>query len=256
MKWVIAAIVCLALLLTLLSGTVTIGASTQQAFRPGCTSAIHQAGSDIGTDPESPPFSLEDVPEYEGDPSAIVNDGVPFFTDDDRRRGSFEQYSQLDRRGRCGTAFALISPETLPTAKREGIGMIKPSGWQIARYPWVDGEYLYNRCHLIGFQLAGENANPLNLITGTRSLNILGMLPYEDEVASYVRWTGNHVLYRVTPLFEGKNLVASGVLIEAESVEDDGWGVQFCVWCYNVEPGVAIDYATGASRADGTISLQ
>ena len=256
MKWVIAAIVCLALLLTLLSGTVTIGASAQQAFRPGCTSAIHQAGSDIGEDPESPPFSLEDVPEYEGYPSAIVNDGVPFFTDDDRRRGSFEQYSQLDRRGRCGTAFALIGPETLPTAKREGIGMIKPSGWQIARYPWVDGEYLYNRCHLIGFQLAGENANPLNLITGTRSLNILGMLPYEDEVASYVRWTGNHVLYRVTPLFEGKNLVASGVLIEAESVEDDGWGVQFCVWCYNVEPGVAIDYATGASRADGTISLQ
>lgn len=191
---------------------------------------------------------LASVPPYGGDPSVEVNGGSPFFDDADR---AFEgqEFSALDGLGRCGCAFALVGPETLPTEPRGSIGMVKPSGWQISRYEWVDGEYLFNRCHLIGYQLTGENDNELNLITGTRSMNVLGMLPYEERVAAYVERTGNHILYRVTPVFAGDDLVASGVLMEAESKEDDGAGVRFCVWCYNAEPGVAIDYATGANRA-------
>ena len=197
-------------------------------------------------------FDPAAVPEYTGEPSVQVNDNVPMFAESDRRRGAFEEYSPLDKLGRCGVAFARIGEETMPTEPRGAIGNIRPSGWQLDKYSWVDQRYLYNRCHLIGWQLAGENDNELNLITGTRSLNTLGMLPYENEIASYVKGTGNHVLYRVTPIFTGKNLVASGVLMEAESVEDRGAGVQFCVWCYNVEPGVRIDYATGKSEPDGT----
>ena len=198
-------------------------------------------------------FDPASVPEYSGSPSVEVNGNVPAFTESDRRRGTFEEYSPLDKRGRCGAAFALIGKETMPAEPRGQIGNIRPSGWQLDKYSWVDQKYLYNRCHLIGWQLAGENDNELNLITGTRSMNTQGMLPYENQVAAYVNSTGNHVLYRVTPVFEGKNLVASGVLMEAESVEDRGAGVQFCVWCYNVEPGVRIDYATGKSEPDGTI---
>lgn len=199
-------------------------------------------------------FLLEQVPAYAGEPSVELNGNVPFFEMDDYAGKSFETYSELDALGRCGIAFALVGPETMPTTTRGSIGMIRPSGWQIAEYDWVDGRYLYNRCHLIAFALASENDNPLNLITGTRSMNVEGMLPYEERVAAYIDRTGNHVLYRVTPVFEGNNLVASGVLIEAESVEDDGAGICFCVWCYNVEPGVTIDYATGdnwASNPDG-----
>ena len=199
-------------------------------------------------------FSIEQVPEYSGDPICEINGNKPFFESRDFTETPFETYSDLDRLGRCGTAFALVGPETMPTTGRGSIGMVKPSGWQIAEYGWVDGRYLYNRCHLIAYALSGENDNSLNLITGTRSMNVAGMLPYEERVASYIDATGNHVLYRVTPVFEGDNLVASGVLMEAESVEDGGAGVQFCVWCYNVEPGVAIDYATGENWADGTRS--
>ena len=198
-------------------------------------------------------FDVAALPEYSGDPSVQVNGGIPTFLESDRQRGPFEEYSALDKRGRCGVALACIGKETMPTEPRGTIGNIRPSGWQLDKYSWVDQKYLYNRCHLIGWQLAGENDNELNLITGTRSMNTQGMLPYENEVAAYVSRTGNHVLYRVTPVFVGKNLVASGVLMEAESVEDRGAGVQFCVWCYNVEPGVRIDYATGKSEADGTI---
>lgn len=200
-------------------------------------------------------FSPEIVPPYAGRPSAQVNGNVPYFTDEDRVRGPFESYSPLDSLGRCGVAFALVGKETMPTGGRGSIGMVRPSGWHISKYPWIDGEYLYNRCHLIAFSLAGENDNELNLITGTRTMNAVGMLAYEEKVASYIDTTGNHVLYRVTPVFDGDNLVASGVLMEAESIEDGGSGIRFCAWCYNVEPGVTIDYATGDNHAETSRAL-
>ncbi|MGM9551998.1 MAG: DNA/RNA non-specific endonuclease [Clostridia bacterium] len=162
---------------------------------------------------------------------------------------SFEIYAPLDSLGRCGTAYENIGIDIMPTEERGKIGYVKPSGWQTVKYDFVDGKYLYNRCHLIGYQLSGENANIRNLITGTRYLNTEGMLPFENMVADYVKETGNHVLYRVTPVFEGNNLIASGVLIEVMSVEDEGIGICFCVFCYNVQPGVQIDYATGMSEA-------
>ncbi len=193
-------------------------------------------------------LDVASIPAYSGSPYVRVLDNVPQFTETNKARGSFEEYSSLDSLGRCGVAFALIGTDTMPTEKRGSIGMIKPSGWHTVRYDdLVDGKYLYNRCHLIGYQLAGENANEKNLITGTRYLNVTGMLPFEDEVADYVKRTSNHVLYRVTPIFEGNNLVASGVQMEAWSVEDGGSGVSFDVYCYNVQPGVTIDYATGES---------
>ena len=189
------------------------------------------------------------LPEYSGNPSCEVAGNVPGFTDDDKDRSDFEEYSALDSIGRCGTAFALVGTETMPTEERGSIGEVRPSGWHTVRYNGlVDGNYLYNRCHLIGFQLAGENANPLNLITGTRYMNTEGMLPFENQVADYVRKTQNHVLYRVTPVFEGDDLVARGVQIEAWSVEDSGRGVSFNVFCFNVQPGIDIDYATGDSK--------
>ena len=187
---------------------------------------------------------------YDGSPYVQVNGNVPFFDSTDDTTDCFELYSELDSLGRCGTAYANISKELMPTEERGEIGMVKPSGWHTVKYPEIITDlYLYNRCHLIGYQLAGENANEKNLITGTRYMNVEGMLPFENEVADYVRRTGNHVLYRVTPVFEGENLVAEGVLMEAYSVEDDGKGVEFCVFVYNVQPGIEIDYKTGESWA-------
>lgn len=191
--------------------------------------------------------SLRSIPDYSGSPYSTVNDNQPYFSDGDLTTVSFESYSQLDGLGRCSTAYACVSADTMPTEKRGSIGQIKPSGWHTVKYDCVDGKYLYNRCHLIGYQLTAENANEQNLITGTRYLNVDGMLPFENMVADYIKETGNHVLYRVTPVFEGNNLVASGVLMEAESVEDNGEGICFNVYCYNVQPGVSIDYATGDS---------
>lgn len=180
-----------------------------------------------------------------------VDGNVPGFSEDELVTEAFENYSDLDSLGRCGVAYANICKELMPTEERGEIGMVKPSGWHTVKYSdRIDGNYLYNRCHLIGYQLAGENANEKNLITGTRYLNVTGMLPFENEVADYVESTGNHVLYRVTPVFDGDNLVASGVQMEAESVEDKGAGVLFNVYVYNVQPGVIIDYATGDSEAD------
>ena len=191
---------------------------------------------------------LSQIPSYTGNPYTIVNDNEPEFDKCDFTTEAFEKYSDLDDLGRCGVAYANICKELMPTEKRGKIGMIKPSGWHTVKYPeLIKDRYLYNRCHLIGFQLAGENANEKNLITGTRYLNVDGMLPFENEVADYVKETGNHVLYRVTPVFDGDNLVASGVQIEAESVEDSGEGVKFNVYCYNVQPGIGIDYTTGDS---------
>lgn len=197
-------------------------------------------------------FSISDVPEYSKDPYVPVNDNIPYFKIDDLAAAaeSFEHYSELDTLGRCGVVYASIGIDIMPTEEREGIGQIKPTGWHTVKYDIIDGKYLYNRCHLIGFQLSGENANEKNLITGTRYMNVQGMLPFENMVADYVKETENHVLYRVTPAFDGDNLVASGVLIEAESVEDQGEDILFCVFVYNVQPGIIIDYETGESRQD------
>lgn len=190
---------------------------------------------------------------YDGKPYVVINDNNPDFTEADMTTASFESYGELDGLGRCTTAFANIGKDLMPTEKRGSIGEVKPTGWQMAKYDNVDGKYLYNRCHLIGYQLTGENANAKNLITGTRYLNVDGMLPFENMVADYIKETGNHVLYRVTPVFSGDNLVASGVHMEAESVEDNGDGILFNVYCFNAQPGIAIDYATGDSHQDDSI---
>ena len=196
--------------------------------------------------------SLDAIPAYDGKAYVAVNNNEPFFTDSDMTTTAFENYSDLDSLGRCGVAYANICRDIMPTEQRGKIGMIKPSGWHTVKYDVIKDRYLYNRCHLIGYQLAGENANPKNLITGTRYLNVEGMLPFENLVADYVNNTGNHVLYRVTPMFSGSNLVANGVLIEAKSVEDNGGGILFNVYCYNVQPGVGINYENGDSWLDGT----
>lgn len=195
----------------------------------------------------------EELTQKVGDeqPYIVVNNNVPYFEESDYTTKAFEEYSELDSLGRCGVAYANICEEIMPTKERGSISSIKPSGWQTKKYDTVDGKYLYNRCHLIGYQLSGENANKKNLITGTRYMNVDGMLPFENMVADYVRETNNHVLYRVTPIFDGDNLVASGVLIEAKSVEDDGEGIEFCVYCYNIQPGIEIDYMTGDSLEVG-----
>lgn len=205
---------------------------------------------DIGTSVENTTISLEDIPEYSGSPYIAINDNQPSFSESDYTTEAFEEYAELDYLGRCGVTFACVGVEIMPTEKRGDIGMVKPTGWVTSKYDFVDGRYLYNRCHLIGYQLTGENANTSNLITGTRYMNTEGMLPFENMIADYVKETENHVLYRVTPIFEGNNLVASGVQMEAWSVEDDGDGICFNVYCYNVQPGVVIDYATGKNWLD------
>jgi len=193
------------------------------------------------------------IPEYSGQPYCVINDNMPFFTTDDLTTEAFEYYSELDYLGRCGVAFANVGRELMPTEERGSISEIKPSGWNQAKYEGLVNSsppYLYNRCHLIAHCLAAENANEENLITGTRYMNAEGMLPFEELVASYLDTYDNHVLYRVTPIFTGNNLVADGVLMEAYSVEDDGSGICFCVYCYNVQPGVVIDYETGLSERE------
>lgn len=192
--------------------------------------------------------SMQSLPEYSGKPFVEMDGNQPGFTEEDKTKKSFERYSELDSLGRCGVAYANIGRELMPTKKRGSIGRVKPSGWHTVKYDIVDGKYLYNRCHLIGYQLTAENANEKNLITGTRYMNVDGMLPFENMVADYVKETGNHVLYRVTPFFEGKDLLAKGVQIEAYSVEDAGDGICFNVFVYNVQPGIQIDYATGDSK--------
>lgn len=189
------------------------------------------------------PFNLADIPEFSDKAYISVNNGIPYFTDDELTTTAFETYSELDNLGRCGIAYANICKELMPTEKRGNISEVKPSGWQSIKMNSVDGGWLYNRCHLIGFQLAGENANKLNLITGTRYLNIEGMLPFENMIADYVKETNHHVLYRVSPIFKDNELVARGVLMEGKSVEDDE--IEFCVFAYNTQPGISINYKTG-----------
>lgn len=200
---------------------------------------------DIGAE-----FDFSALPPYSGEPYISVCGGDPDFSEDEITSVSYEYYSELDALGRCGVCIASVGQDIMPTEKRGSIGQVKPTGWHTVKYDFVDGKYLYNRCHLIGFQLTGENANKRNLITGTRYLNVEGMLPFENMVADYVKETGNHVMYRVTPIFVGDELLARGVHIEAESVEDGGDGIMFNVFCYNVQPGVVLDYATGEGTAD------
>ena len=193
-------------------------------------------------------ISIEEIPEYSGEPYVPINNNEPEFTENELTEEAVERYSQLDEQGRAQTAEATIGQELMPTEKRESISEVKPSGWVNKKYENVDGGYLYNRCHLIGYQLTAENANQKNLITGTRYMNVEGMLPFENMVADYIKETDHHVRYRVTPIYKGDDLVASGVQMEGESVEDQGESISFNVYVYNVQPGIEIDYATGDSR--------
>ena len=214
------------------------------------------SATDVPTGEGTSAFSLREIPAYSGTPYTEVNGNQPYFTEEELTTQSFETYSELDSLGRCGMAYANVGQDLMPTEPRGEIGAVKPSGWHLVKYDNVDGKYLYNRCHLIAYMLAAENANPQNLITGTRYLNVQGMLPFETKVCDYVKNTGNHVLYRVTPIFDGDNLLADGVLMEAYSVEDAGEGICFCVFAYNVQPGIGIDYATGDNWAESSGTYQ
>ncbi len=214
------------------------------------------SATDVPTGEGTSAFSHREIPAYSGTPYTEVNGNKPYFTEAELTTQSFETYSELDSLGRCGMAYANVGQDLMPTEPRGEIGAVKPSGWHLVKYDNVDGKYLYNRCHLIAYMLAAENANPQNLITGTRYLNVQGMLPFETKVCDYVKNTGNHVLYRVTPIFDGDNLLADGVLMEAYSVEDAGEGICFCVFAYNVQPGIGIDYATGDNWAESSGTYQ
>lgn len=212
---------------------------------------VSDSGTSTGRVSDAQSVSLENVPEFSEDAYVVLNDNQPDFEESDYTTDSYEEYSELDSLGRCGVATANVGKDIMPTEKRGEIGPVKPSGWHTVKYDCVEGKFLYNRCHLIGYQLSGENANKKNLMTGTRYLNVEGMLPFENKVAEYVKETDNHVLYRVTPVYEGDDLVASGVQMEGWSVEDEGEGICFNVFAYNNQPGVEIDYATGESCLSG-----
>ena len=234
LKWknnmrALAMVICLALTMQFASGC-------------GTTESAQSTQENATTIAET--FDFAAVPAYDGKAYVAVNDNVPFFTEEELSSASYETYGELDPLGRCTVCVASVGQNLMPAEERGNIGAVKPTGWHTVKYDFVDGKYLYNRCHLIGYQLTGENANEKNLITGTRYLNIEGMLPFENMVADYVKETDQHVMYRVTPVFEGDNLLAAGVLMEGKSVEDNGEGVLFCVFAYNVQPGVSIDYAT------------
>ena len=213
-----------------------------------CTAGCAQTKDLAALTADQASYTLSDVPEYSGEPYVTLNENQPDFSEEDLTETSFEAYSEQDALGRCQSAWANIGQDLMPTGERGKIGHIKPTGWHTVKYDSVDGKYLYNRYHLIGFQLTAENANEKNLITGTRYMNVEGMLPFENMVADYIKETGFHVLYRVTPVFEGDDLLAKGVQMEAYSVEDQGEGICFHVFVYNVQPGIFIDYATGESR--------
>lgn len=239
------AAVLLALLLCAGSALAMTGCSAEDAL-----DALNQAEKLFSIEGET--VTVEDLPEYDGHPYIAVNDNMPDFDEDDLTEDSFEMYSDLDSLGRCGVCYANVGQDLMPTEKRGSIGSVKPTGWVTSKYDFVDGKYLYNRCHLLGYQLTAENANERNLITGTRYMNTEGMLPFENLVADYVRESGGHVLYRVTPVFYGDELVARGVQMEGFSVEDKGASVCFNVFVYNVQPGVTIDYADGSNQASAS----
>ena len=249
-------------LCVLLSGCA--GASTSQHNKhPGQTNSGYSSEStdssldnnDLPSSTESAPISLSSIPAYSGSPYVTLNGGTPTFSKAELKTQSYEYYSNLDKLERCGVVHACIGRDIMPTEERGSIGMVKPAGWHTVKYDCVDGKYLYNRCHLIGFQLTGENANTKNLITGTRYMNVNGMLPFENMVADYVKETGNHVMYRVTPIYKGNNLLANGLQMEGYSVEDDGEGICFNIFVYNVQPQITIDYATGESYYSGNNNI-
>lgn len=212
----------------------------------GCTITIEE----ISQIPESATVELDQIPEYSGEPYIAIHGNEPYFEESDYTEESYEAYGELDALGRCTTVIANIGTELMPTQKRGEIGSVRPTGWHTLKFDFVDGRYLYNRCHLIGHQLTAEDANEKNLITGTRYMNVEGMLPFENMVTDYIKETNNHVLYRVTPVFEGDDLVAKGVVMEARSIEDEGDGICYNVFVYNVQPGVEIDYATGEAKEE------
>ncbi len=213
------------------------------------TTATSEPASELLSDR---PAVWADIPAYQGDSFSPVLDNKPYFASNAITTQVFELYSKLDAKGRCGTALACCGTALMPKESRGDISSVKPSGWKQAQYDFVDGKHLYNRCHLIGWQLSGEDANKSNLITGTRYMNTEGMLPFENMVADYIKETNNHVMYRVTPWFYKNELVARGVQIEAYSVEDSGEGICFNVFCHNVQPGVTLNYANGSSTLEST----
>lgn len=229
----------------LLSGCIAVDTEIDSYIN---TKPIINASSAQIQETSSQSFDLDSVPEFSGMPYVVINDNIPSFSRSELTTESYESYSELDHLGRCGVTIASIGRDIMPTEERGEIGSVKPTGWQTVKYDVVDGKYLYNRCHLIGFQLTGENANTKNLITGTRYMNVQGMLPFENMVADYIKETGNHVAYRVTPIFDGDNLLASGVHMEAYSIEDEGDGICFNVYCYNAQPKIIIDYRDGSSE--------
>ena len=230
-------------LLMILSASGCISLETQEPYISQTDTAGTQSTPSYG--------DLGEIPEYSGSPYVMLNGNKPYFTEEEYTTTSFERYDDLDSLGRCTLAYACIGKDLMPTEERGSISSVKPSGWQSVKYDIVDGKYLYNRCHLIGWQLTAENANKENLITGTRYLNIEGMLDFENMIADYIKETNNHVLYRVTPIFKGEELVARGVMLEAYSVEDSGEGICFCVYSYNVQPGIVINYTDGTSYLEG-----
>ena len=229
----LAMVICLALTMQFASGC-------------GTTESAQSTQENVTTIVET--FDFAAVPAYDGTAYVAVNDNVPFFTEEELSSASYETYGELDPLGRCTVCVASVGQDLMPAEERGNIGAVKPTGWHTVKYDNVDGKYLYNRCHLIGYQLTGENANEKNLITCTRQMNIGPMLTYENKVADYVKKTSNHVLYRVTPIFEGNNLLASGALMEGYSVEDHGEGISFNIYVYNVQKGIEINYRTGESR--------
>ncbi len=231
----------LSLIIALLLSIVIVFVGCEQFAVPLSDTVSQQQSSNENAE------SVANVPEFSGEPYIVINDNIPDFSSSDMVTQSYEYYSPLDALGRCGVAMASVGADIMPTEERGGIGQVKPTGWHLIKYDCVDGKYLYNRCHLIGYQLTGENANTQNLITGTRYLNVEGMLPFENMIADYVKETKNHVIYRVTPIFKGNNLLASGVQLEAKSVEDEGKGICFNVYAYNSQPDITINYENGDS---------
>lgn len=239
----------------LLAGVMALSLAGCQADSSSSNATKSEQSSKGSSNSSTKSVSSDDIPDYSGKMTVVVDNNDPDFTSKDLTTKSYESYSNLDSEERCQVAEACVGKDIMPRQKRGDIGMVKPTGWHTVKYDNVDGKYLYNRCHLIAYQLTGENANRKNLITGTRSFNVDGMLPYEEMVGDYVRETGNHVLYRVTPVFDGDDLVAKGVQMEAMSVEDKGEDIKFNVFVYNVQDGVKIDYATGDSRASSSMHV-
>lgn len=234
------------------SSAISSYANSQIQIEESTTSAVQQEGQQQ-PNPAKLPITLADIPEFSGQPYVAINNNVPYFEENEQTTNAFQHYFELDVLGRVTMAYGSLGQEILPEEERGDISSIHPTGWKQNRYDCIkDGQALYNRCHLIAFSLSGQNANPKNLMTGTRYMNIKGMQPFESKTLDFIRKTNKHVMYQVTPMFDGDNLVANGVLMQAKSVEDNGQGLSFNVFCYNVQPGICIDYKTGENWLEET----